>query len=116
MGLFNKISEDRSPPGLERKLLRWTPRALVISVAGPVALSFVARLVISGDSDASKTIATIDIFSIALAITLLTAVFTVAIGSFIVYVMKGPGYVADAYPLDDAAEPDTSSRKGKAPK
>jgi hypothetical protein len=32
-------------------------------------------------------------------------VLTVAIGAFIVMVMKGPAYVADAYPLEDADQP-----------
>ena len=40
-----------------------------------------------------------------MAITSLTAVFTVAIGAVIVFIMKGPGYVADAYEVNDAKVP-----------
>jgi len=34
-----------------------------------------------------------------------TVVFTVAIGAFIVFVMKGPAYVADRYELPDEDAP-----------
>ncbi len=34
-----------------------------------------------------------------------TVLFTVAIAAFIVLVMKGPSYVADAYPLDESDTP-----------
>ena len=37
-----------------------------------------------------------------------TVVLTVAIGAFIVLVMKGPAYVADAYPMDEAETPSPS--------
>jgi hypothetical protein len=36
-------------------------------------------------------------------------VLTVAIGAFMVMVMKGPAYVADAYPLEDAEAPATNA-------
>ena len=48
----------------------------------------------------------VDIAAIAVAVTSLTAVFTVTIGAVIVFIMKGPGYVADPYEVNDAAEPD----------
>ena len=34
-----------------------------------------------------------------------TVLFTAAIAAFIVVVMKGPAYVADAYPLNDSDTP-----------
>jgi hypothetical protein len=34
-----------------------------------------------------------------------TAVFTVAVGCAIVWIMKGPAYVADPYPLSDSEQP-----------
>jgi len=36
-----------------------------------------------------------------------TVVLTVAIAAFIVMVMKGPAYVADAYPVEDSEAPDS---------
>lgn len=47
----------------------------------------------------------VDITSIAIVVTVWTAVFTVAIGCFVVVMMKGPGYVADAYELVDTEHP-----------
>ncbi|MCK7495937.1 MAG: hypothetical protein MZW92_37010 [Comamonadaceae bacterium] len=55
-------------------------------------------------------IMTIDIYAIAVVVLHWTIVFTIAIAAFIVMVMKGPAYVADAYPLDDAEEPDGAGR------
>ena len=48
---------------------------------------------------------TVDIYVLGLLVLFWTAVFTVAIGAFVVMVMKGPAYVADAYPLSDADRP-----------
>jgi len=42
---------------------------------------------------------------VGLMILFWTALFTVAIGAFVVMVMKGPAYVADAYPLSDSDRP-----------
>lgn len=47
----------------------------------------------------------VDIMCIATAVTVGTAVSTVAIGCLIVLVMKAPGYVADAYDLVDSERP-----------
>ena len=55
----------------------------------------------------AKHIRSVDIFAIASAITFFTAVFTIAIGCVIVYIMKGPAYVADAYPLQHSDRPAT---------
>ena len=103
MNWFRKINENRAPAGMERVLLRISPMAAVLCLVVPAAVAFAARLWL-GD-DAAKTISRIDIAAIAVAITGLTAVFTVAIGAVIVFIMKGPGYVADAYELNDAPAP-----------
>jgi hypothetical protein len=42
-----------------------------------------------------------------------TVVVTVGIAAFIVMVMKGPAYVADPYPLNEAETPDTPLPRGK---
>jgi hypothetical protein len=47
----------------------------------------------------------IDILVIATLICYWIAMFTIVIGAYIVVLMKGPAYVADAYPLEDSDEP-----------
>ena len=66
-------------------------------------------------ADAVKLVNRVEIAAIAVAITGLTAVFTVAIGAVIVFIMKGPGYVADAYEVNDAAAPRPASRTRPGP-
>ena len=72
----------------------------------PLALATLVRILPSESGiDAAKHIKSVDIFAIATGITFLTAVFTVALGAVIVYIMKGPAYVADAYPVSHADRP-----------
>ena len=47
----------------------------------------------------------VNIVATAVVVTAWTAVFTVAIGCFVVMVMKGPAYVADRYDVSDAERP-----------
>ncbi len=54
---------------------------------------------------------TLHIGLISLMVLHWTVVLTVAIGAFIVLVMKGPAYVADAYPLEDADTPSPQERR-----
>jgi hypothetical protein len=100
---FQKLNSRREPLGLETSLLRWMPKILVIGTLGHCVLAAVTRLWFGAES--AKTIMSIDIFLIASLITFLTAVVTVTIACFIVFVMKGPAYVADAYPLNEASRP-----------
>ena len=63
----------------------------------------------------AKQLLMTEIFAWSLAITGWTAVLTLAIGCAIVWVMKGPGYVADAYALSDADRPaEADNRASKA--
>jgi hypothetical protein len=92
---------QKSPPGLERRILRRLPRLLV---GGTTALVLVAVLARAWPWDGAAAqvharITSLDIWLISLGILHWTVLFTVAIGAFIVMVMKGPAYVADAYPL-----------------
>ena len=52
-----------------------------------------------------KTVTSAGIAAIAIAVTLWTAIFTVALDCWIVMVMKGPAKHADSYELIDAGEP-----------
>lgn len=108
MNLFTKLHGRRVPPGLEWRILRRLPH---ISLAGsliPIALAVLVRILPPEPGvDIAKHIKTVDIFAIATAITFFTAVLTVAIGCVVVYIMKGPAYVADAYPLQHSDRPAT---------
>lgn len=106
MGLFNKLHGRRVPPGRELAILKMLPRITVLGCLAIAALSVLVRVLPPESGvDIAKHIHTVDIFAIASGITFLTAVFTVAIGCVVVHVMKGPAYVADAYPVEHADEP-----------
>jgi hypothetical protein len=108
MNLFNKLHARREPPGLERQILRKLPKVTLVGLMIPAALAVLVRILPPEPGlDVAKHIKSVDIFAIASAITFFTAVFTVAIGCVIVYIMKGPAYVADAYPLQHSDRPAT---------
>ena len=108
MNLFNKLHARREPPGLEWQILRKLPRVTLLGLMLPVALAILVRILPPEPGvNLAKHIKSVDIFAIASAITFFTAVFTVAIGCIIVYIMKGPAYVADAYPLQHSDRPAT---------
>ena len=103
----------KTPPGLELKILRKMPWMFAVGTVLPVALSVLARLfpVAGAPFEAAKAVDTVDIFVIATVITVWTALATVSIGCVLVYIMKGPAYVADAYTLDARDKPaDTDER------
>lgn len=109
MLLFRKLPGFiKTPPGEERRILRLLPKILVLGTLVLGIPSLAARWFITNgsESEIATQIMTIDIYGISLVILHWTVVFTVAIGAFIVLVMKGPAYVADAYPLEDADQPD----------
>jgi hypothetical protein len=98
---LKKVSGRVAPPGLEMRLLRLMPRAMLIGTLVPAGLSLAARILYRGSDPAAvaKQVLSIDIFSIALLITAWTAIVTVLIGAVVVYIMKGPAYEADSYPI-----------------
>jgi len=108
MPWLNKLPDSHpSPSGLEWILLRRMPRILVIGTLLPVLASGLARLwpVLGGNEQIAVTLQMVDIYVIATVILHWTLVLTLSIGCFIILVMKGPAYVADAYPLPDAERP-----------
>ena len=114
MGLFEKLHGRRLPPGRELQILKKLPRITLLGSVCIAALSVLVRLLPPEPGvDAAKHVHTVDIFAIATGITFLTAVLTVAIGCVVVHVMKGPAYVADAYPVEHADEPAEEPEPGK---
>jgi hypothetical protein len=73
----------------------------------PLAVSVANRFFTPdvGAAQLAKHVELVDILCIATAVTVWTAVFTVAIACVVVVLMKGPAYVADAYELTDAERP-----------
>lgn len=116
--LFKKLPGfEKSPPGLERKILRLLPKVFWVGTIIISLPSLIARLGSMNEATylVAKFITTVDIYTFSLLATLWTALFTLAVGAFTVMVMKGPAYVADAYPLIDSEAPrrlDTPNESG----
>lgn len=108
---------QQTPAGLERVVLRKLPQALWLGSVLPALVALLARgFPWSGsEMDIATRIQTIDILAIGVVVLHWTMVLTVAIGAFIVMVMKGPAYVADAYPLEDAEHPATGPMPERVP-
>lgn len=105
---FKKLTgHQKTPAGVERKILRLIPRLFLCGLIAIASFSLLARLFpVSGSlGEVLRWIQMVDIYVISIAVFYCTAVLTVAIGAFIVMVMKGPAYVADAYPLVDSDRP-----------
>jgi hypothetical protein len=103
MNLFNKLPGFvQSAPGLEQLVWRRLPAILLWGTPLPLALAGVNHALapsvpVSGSSDGALLLWDYTMFGVV--VLHWTLVLTVALGCFIVRVMKGPAYVADAYPL-----------------
>jgi hypothetical protein len=103
MQLFNKLQGAvRSPPGLEHRIWRRLPAILLWGTLAPLLLAAVNHALAperesTGPSD--PTLLLWDYTLFGFIILHWTLVLTLALGCFIVRVMKGPAYVADAYPM-----------------
>jgi len=108
MPWLNKLPDSHpSPSGLEWTLLKRMPRILVIGTLLPLLAAGLARLwpLLVGNEQIAVSLQMMDIYVIATVILHWTVVLTLSIACFIVLVMKGPAYVADAYPLQDFERP-----------
>jgi hypothetical protein len=108
MNLFNKLPGfQKAPAGLERKILRLIPRVFLVGTTLIALPSLLARLSTFDQAPwaISKFITTVDIYAFSLISALWTGLFTVGLGALMVMIMKGPAYVADAYPLPDSDRP-----------
>ena len=97
----------REQPGIERIILSKIPQALLACTLLPILFYFLVssfpNLFTEAVPEKAATAALIT--SVATILTLWTIIFTVALGSFIVLIMKGHAYVADSYPLIDSDKP-----------
>jgi len=108
MKLLRKLPNSvREAPGLEWVVLKKLPLTLLLGTLFPLVISLANRGFPPEGTPAqiAKHVKIVDIISIATAVTVWTAVLTVAIACFVVVVMKGPAYVADAYDLVDSESP-----------
>lgn len=115
MNLFNRLPGfTRTPAGKERVVLRLLPRIFFLGTLLLAVPSLLARLIASPDD--ALAVMTTDIYVISLIILHWTVVLTVGIAAFIIMLMKGPAYVADPYPLQEAEtldEPPKRPRHGR---
>jgi hypothetical protein len=98
---------QRTPYGLEWRLLRLLPRLLVAGTLLPALLAAAARWFIGGRDAAElqRNIQLFDYMMIGLAILIVTLVVTLGIGCVVVWLMKGPAYVADGLEVSHSDAP-----------
>jgi hypothetical protein len=98
---------QRTPPGFELRLLRLMPTAWLAGTLLPALMAFAARYLLSGSTAAeqARNIQLFDYTMIGLVILVWTLVLTITIGCIIVWLMKGPAYVADGYEVSHSDKP-----------
>ena len=109
MGLLNKLPGfQRTPPGLERSILRKLPLVALGGTLIPGLFALFTHLTPPEGTamEVAKHVHLADILAIALVVTVWTGVLTVAIGCVVVILMKGPAYVADPYEVHHGDRPE----------
>jgi hypothetical protein len=105
MNLFNKLPGFvRSPPGLEQRIWRRLPAILLWGTLLPLGLAGLNRALAPAAAESgadAKALLLWDYTMFGVVVLHWTLVLTLALGCFIVRVMKGPAYVADAYAMPD---------------
>ena len=117
MSLLQKLpGSRREPHGLEWRIAKKLPWILLGGTAIPALCFLYAVLFPNPDigDPIEKYLSGVAIAAVAATLTIWTAVFTMAIGCGIVWIMKGPAYVADRYPLVDADAPAIPSPADRA--
>lgn len=108
MNWFERLPRSsKTPPGRERAVLRLMPRLLVLGTVLLGLPSLGARLFPwdATEAQVAALVTRVDILAVSAVVVHWTAVLTVTIGALVVVIMKGPAYVADAYPVEDSAAP-----------
>jgi hypothetical protein len=104
MNYFNKLKGfQRSPAGLEWQIWK---RLHLILAAGTMLplLASAGAYVLDGLAPATQNARAVEQFfyvMVGLVVLHWALVLTLAIGCAIVMLMKGPAYVADAYPMEE---------------
>jgi hypothetical protein len=108
MDWFKQLPHSRrSPPGLEWAVLKRLPGIWLIGTLLPGLVMAVVWWSQPADASAASQRDLWRLVYVAIGLVILhwTLVLTVAIGCAIVWIMKGPAYVADAYPLNEREHP-----------
>ena len=108
MNWLQKIPHSvRAASGLEWALWRKLPMIAVLGTVLPLLGLLAVHTVTDVDANAAQArwLQMADFFVGAVLVFHWTMVITVAIGCVIVMVMKGPGYVADSYPVSHSDRP-----------
>ena len=104
MNYFNKLKGfQRSPAGLEWQIWKRLHIILAVGTVLPL-LASAGTYVLDGLAPATQSARAVQqFFYVMVGIVVLhwTLVLTLAIGCVIVMLMKGPAYVADAYPMEE---------------
>jgi hypothetical protein len=98
---------QRTPYGFEWRLLRLMPTVCLAGTLLPGLAAVAGRFFITGSTAAelARHIQLFDYMMIGLVIFVWTAVLTVTIGCVIVWLMKGPAYVADGFEVSHSDQP-----------
>lgn len=108
MNPFNKLPGfQRSPPGWERAIWRRLPVVWLWGTLLPVLWAVLQHWLVSPAPSAAQERALLlgDYTMLGVVALHWTLVLTVAVGCVVVMIMKGPAYVADAYPPADRDTP-----------
>jgi hypothetical protein len=97
----------RTPYGKEWRVLRMMPTVALAGTLLPGLMALFARLWMTGDnvSELARRIQLLDYMLLGLVIFIWTLALTVSIGCVIVWLMKGPAYVADGYEVSHSDHP-----------
>ncbi len=117
MNAFNRLPGfTPSPPGLEHRIWRRLPAALLWGTLLPLLLAGLNHVL----APAAPASGAVDGALLRWDFTMLgvialhwTLVLTLGLGCFIVRVMKGPAYVADAYPMPQGSDGDGDETPGR---
>lgn len=106
-GLRKLPGYQRTPAGFEWRLLRLMPTVWLAGTLLPALMALGARWYFVADTPAAWTrrIQQFDYMMIGLALFVWTIVLTVTIGCVIVWLMKGPAYVADGFEVSHSDKP-----------
>src|SRR5215217_5035477 len=115
MNYFKKLPGfRRSPSGLEWRILRKIPLILLVGTLLPGMVSLLSHVLLPklDHVNAAATMQWIDFMMIGVVTIHWSWTGTLAIGCIIVILMKGPAYVADAYPLPEQGDPASKAGGG----
>lgn len=108
MNWFNKLDGTRrTASGLEWRIWRKLPLIALVGTLAPALLWVAFDWFLDPQSSAEQARWLLMASYVVWGVVIFhwTMVLTLAIGCAVVIVMKGPGYVADAYPLSHSDHP-----------